>query len=193
MKFERDADKVGKAGQAAMARLKKDKTWGDWLLVGEALEMGRTVAMNAAGTNRPEGRAYTEIFSQWLKHYKLDLDPSARSKIFTVMAHRVEIEAWRATLGQTKRLELNHPVTVLRHWQKATQGKKPKQPKPNYAGENKALAEHVRELEAAREVSRPISLAAAREMYLAHLRHLPLIQRKAELDSLGLEAFAGSD
>jgi hypothetical protein len=187
MKFEKDADKVGRAGQAAMARLKKDKTWGDWLLVGEALVMGRTVAMRQAETNRPEGRAYTEIFSQWLKHYKLDeqssgLDKSARSKIFTVMEHRPEIEIWRATLGQVKRLDLNHPVTVLRHWQKATKVSKPKPPKE--PDQIQAMAAHIAELESAREVAKPSTLAGAREAYLSHLHRLPIEQWRAELEAL---------
>jgi hypothetical protein len=189
MKFEKDADRIGRAGRDAMGRLKRDKNWGDWLLVGEALVMGRTVAMNAAQTNRPEGRAYTEIFSQWLKMYKLDtIDQSARSKIFTVMQHRVEIEAWRATLTQLQRLELNHPVTVLRKWEKATKVKKPKAPKEPDQSESQEA--YIAELEAAREVPKPTTLAAVREMYLGHLRHLPLSQRKAELEALGQEAFA---
>jgi hypothetical protein len=142
--------------------------------------------MNAAQTNRPEGRAYTETFSEWLRLYKLDtIDKSARHKIFYVMAHRPAIETWRAThLTQLQRLELNHPVTVLRKWQKETKATKPKPLRPNYVGENEALAEQIRELEAARESAKPITLAAARELYLSHVTRLTLSEWKSELDAL---------
>jgi len=192
MKFEKDADRIGKAGQAAFKRLKRDKNWGDWMIVGEALVMGRTVAMNAAQTNRPEGRAYTEIFSQYIKHYGLaDIDKSARSKIFYVMAHKPEIEAWRVTLTPLQRLELNHPVTVLRHWQKATKVAKVKPPKEPDQSESQAA--HIAELEAARDTPRPLAPAALREAYRAYLRALPLTQWKAELDALEEEFLAASN
>jgi hypothetical protein len=191
--LDKDVDRIGRAGQAAWKRLKKGATWTDWMQVGEALMAGRTLAMNAAQTNRPEGKGYNQLFSQWLIRYGLsEIDKSARAKIFIVMAHRGEIEDFRSGLPSNLRLELNHPVTVLRRWQAATKITKPKRPKPDYAGENEALAEHVRELEAARETAKSITLAAARELYLSHLRRLPLDHRKAELEALGQEAFATS-
>ena len=52
------------------------------------------------------------------------------------------------------------------------------------------MATHIAELEAARESPKPSTLAGARELYLSHLRHLPIRQRKAELETLGQEAFA---
>ena len=48
-------------------RLKKDKSWTDWLAVGEALLIGRDIAMYEAGTNRqPAGKGYSSAFSTWL-------------------------------------------------------------------------------------------------------------------------------
>ena len=81
-------------------------------------------------------------------------------------------------------MELNHPTSVLRRWQAAIKVTKPKPPKPNYVGENEALAEQIRELEAARETAKPITLAGARELYLSHATRLTLQEWKSELDTL---------
>src|SRR5262245_51966357 len=128
--FDKDVDRVGRAGQAAWKRLKKCKTWADWMAVGEALATGRTIAMKAAETNRPEGKAYNQIFSQWLIRYGLnEIDKSARAKLLYVMEHRGEIEDFRAALPTSIRLELNHPVSVLRRYQAQTRVPKRKVPK----------------------------------------------------------------
>jgi hypothetical protein len=187
--LEKDADRIGRAGQAAWKRLKTCKSWGDWMAVGEALVAGRTIAMTGAKTNRPEGRAYTELFSQYLKRYGLtEIDKSARSKIFFVMNHRGEIEDFRTALPMNQRLELNHPVTVLRKWQAATRIAKPKKaPAPD---ESASQAAHIAELEAARETAKPITLAGARELYKSHLRSMPVHEWKAELELLEAEMLA---
>src|SRR6478752_5332724 len=108
--LEKDVDRIGRAGQAAWKRLKKVKSWTDWMAVGEALVAGRSMAMKGAGTNRPEGRGYNQLFSQYLSHYGLEeIDKSARAKLLHVMAHRGEIEDYRSALPTNLRLELNHP------------------------------------------------------------------------------------
>jgi hypothetical protein len=61
------------------------------------------------------------------------------------MARRADIEAWRATLPLSLRLDLNHPHAVLRRWQ-ATQ--KPRNPvkKPSYVAKlNAALIQSQEE------------------------------------------------
>ena len=127
--IEKNRDRIGQAGRAAWKRLKAGANWNDWMSVGEALLIGREVAMAEAGTNAPEGKGYILAFNRWLATYELnDIDKSARAKLFTVMAHRSEIEAFRATLSSSDRLKLNHPTTVLRHWQAKTQV--PTKPKP---------------------------------------------------------------
>ena len=83
--------------------------------MGEALSEGRRFCMLKTGTNRPEGKAYNQLFSEYLVHYKLnDIDKSARAKLLKVMEHRSEIEAFRATLTQPERMEINHPTVMLR-------------------------------------------------------------------------------
>jgi hypothetical protein len=162
------------------------------MAVGEALLAGRTLAMKAAETNRPEGKAYNQIFSQWLTRYGLsEIDKSARAKLLYVMEHRGEIEDFRAGLPINMRMELNHPVSVLRRWQAATKATKPKRPKE--PDQSESMKEHIHELEAARETPRPLAPAALREAYRAYLRALPLPQWEAELDALEEEYLAASN
>jgi hypothetical protein len=129
------AEQTIQAGQEAWVRLKKCKTWVDWLLVGETLLVGRAEAMRAAHSNKPQGRRYNEEIGDWLKTTGLsDIHKSTRSRLFECLAHRKDIEAWLAALTTSERLKkLNHPEAVLRHW-KSTIVKKPddgKEKKPS--------------------------------------------------------------
>jgi CheY-like chemotaxis protein len=111
-----------KRGQEAWKRHKQDATWLDWLLVGEALTIGRIEAMANAYTNQPIGAKYNAEFGEWLKRHQFDdIDKSTRSLIMSVMEHRGAIEQWRSTLPTNLRLTLNHPKSVLRRWRAATQ------------------------------------------------------------------------
>jgi hypothetical protein len=107
-------------GQQAWHRLRHDHGWEDWTQVGAAVVIGRTEAMGEAAANRPVGRRYNVLFAAWLKQFGFEnLDKADRSRLFTVMDHLEEIEAWRATLTPTERLRLNHPSAVLRKWKSA--------------------------------------------------------------------------
>jgi hypothetical protein len=106
--------------QEAWRRLRHDQTWEDWKHVGAAHLIGRSRAMYEAGVNRPVGRRYKAAFAAWLKSFGFEnLDKADRSRLFVVMDHLQEIEAWRATLTPTERLRLNHPSAVLRKWRSA--------------------------------------------------------------------------
>jgi hypothetical protein len=59
-------------GQEAWSRLTNCQAWTDWLLVAEALDVGRTEAMQAAHTNKPEGRRYNEEYGDWLEANRFD-------------------------------------------------------------------------------------------------------------------------
>ena len=183
--FERDLDRIGRAGQAAYAQLKKSKDWNLWLVVGEAMATGRHMAMQGAKVNRPEGRGYNELFSQWLSRYKLsEIDKVTRSHLLIVMEHKSEVEEFRNSLPLSERMRLNHPSVMLRHWRKATAVKKPKVPKPDYQGELDSMAAHVAELEGAREVAKPMPWAGVRELYFAGLSHMPRAQALSELQDM---------
>ena len=178
---EADLDRVVRQGTEAWRRLKKDKNYGDWIKVGEAHQVGREWAMNQAGSNKPEGKAYNVAFGEWLSRYKFDdMDKGNRSRLFELMENLPQIEEWRRTLPLSERLKLNHPNAVLRKW-KAFMKPEPRdehgEPKPtlrdsvvNLSEEVTAkdreiadLKSHIEELEAAR-----MTLAAADSSDSAH-------------------------
>jgi hypothetical protein len=104
-------------GRDARLRLKQDQTFEDWLLVGQALEIGRQLAMRRAYTNQPVGRAYNTAFSDWMATNGFgDIDKGTRSRLADIMAHRPEIETWRQKLPQSERLRKNHPNSIWRGW-----------------------------------------------------------------------------
>jgi hypothetical protein len=51
---------IVRRGRQAFQRLKGDKTWADWIAVGEALLVGRRAAMLDAHTNRPAAAGTTK-------------------------------------------------------------------------------------------------------------------------------------
>lgn len=173
---EDDRDRVARQGTQAWARLKKSKSWTDWLQVGEALQVGRDWAMNQAGTNKPEGKAYNVAFGEWLTKYKLDdMDKGDRSRLFAVMDNLPAIEEWRQALTLTERMKLNHPQAVLRRWKAHIEPEKRKSDKPTpteraiaaeearFAAEKEvaSLKALVEELTAARDARPSTEVAAA--------------------------------
>jgi hypothetical protein len=117
-------------GQEAWSRLTRCQVWTDWLLVGEALDAGRIEAMRSAHVNRPKGGRYNQDFGDWLKANHFDgIHKTTRSQLFKCLEHRKEIETWRAVLTTDQQQKLNHPVAVLRRWQKAI-AKKPDDAEP---------------------------------------------------------------
>jgi hypothetical protein len=168
---ENSFDAAGRRGSDAWSRLKQAavKNWDDWMLVGESLIEGRTWAMDKAGTNRPEGGGYVRAFGEWLIRYRLDdFDKGDRSRLFTVMENRIEIEGWRITLTSTERMKINHPSTVLRKWSAMTKvhsGEK----KPRRESSDKAkLAEKDRAIEHLKE---QLASAERRDGSLCDFKH----------------------
>ena len=150
-------------GQEAWTRLTSCQSWNDWLLVGEALLVGRTECMRVAHTNKPEGRRYNEEFSSWLKATKFDgIDKSTRSRLFECLTCRSDIEKWRKTLPTSERLKLNYPTAVLRRWRN-TQVRKPNdaEPKPSAMAKLKTanieLQEQIHRLQRDSEHSVPFT------------------------------------
>jgi hypothetical protein len=118
----RSTDPV-RRGQEAWSRLatREKHTWEDWILVGEALRVGRHQAMRQAGTNTPSGKRYNGIFGEWLQETGFDaVDKGARSRLFDCLENLDQINNWRDALPFGRRLELNHPNTVFRTWRSAT-------------------------------------------------------------------------
>jgi hypothetical protein len=89
------------AADEAADRLISGQSWQDWVAVGRAFQIGRTQAMAAAGTNRPEGRHYAAAISRWLsEHPKLDKllggdkHKALRCRLLDLIDHTSEVEAW---------------------------------------------------------------------------------------------------
>jgi hypothetical protein len=138
---ENERDRVCRQGSEAWRRLQREESWVDWLKVGEALQVGREWAMDQAGTNKAEGKAYIMAFGKWLAKYKLDdMDKGDRSRLYTVMDNLPMIEEWRQRLTLTERLKFNHPNVVLRKWKASIK------PPPERAKETPSMDTWVAEL-----------------------------------------------
>jgi len=145
-----EKDRVCRQGTQAWRRLKKEKSWGDWITVGQALQVGRDWAMSQAQTNKPEGKGYNLCFGEWLIKYKLDdMDKGDRARLFEVMDNLGMIQDWRRTLPLNVRLSLNHPNSVLRKFKRAIEPEdKTVEPKPTLRDSVVNLSEenHAQEL-----------------------------------------------
>jgi hypothetical protein len=111
-----DSDNPVARGREAWQRRKADAcaSWQDWLIIGEALVIGREWAM-AKANGKPGSRHYNVEFGEWLRlHGFDDIDKSDRSKLVSIMQALPKIEAWRATLTEGQRLRLNSPSAVWR-------------------------------------------------------------------------------
>lgn len=120
---ESDRERIYRMGLLAWKRLKRDKTWADWMTVGEALTVAREEAINRSRSNTAMGSAYNKAFGIILVRIGLDdMDKGDRSRLFQCLEYREDIEGWRKTLTTTERLSLNHPSSVWRKFKKAHAG-----------------------------------------------------------------------
>ena len=103
----------------------QNKTWGQWMLIGDGLMAGRQWAMKQANVNKPEGKGYAIAFAEWLTTYKVhDMHEADRTKLLQLMEERPAIEEWRA--AQTNKSALNNPTVVWRKWKASTKIGQPK-------------------------------------------------------------------
>lgn len=172
--FDIDRDRVVRNGRAAWQRLKKEKSWQDWLATGELLALLRQEAMHEAGTNRPEGKAYNMAFGIKLTENKLDdMDKGDRYRLFNCMDNLSLIEQWRSTqLTLQERLRLNHPNSVWRKFQKAhepaSEADGAAEPKPTLRDSVANLSEENAELK--RQLEQAKARIAELEEELAHAK-----------------------
>ena len=111
------------AGQAAWVRLRDREraTWDDWMMVADALIVGRAAAMSAAKSNKPMGFLYNRIFGDWLRSHGFDgISNQERYRAILCTENRAAIETWRDTLDPAKVRRLNHPGAVWHAWCRAT-------------------------------------------------------------------------
>ncbi|MGJ4899442.1 hypothetical protein ACQR2B_31020 [Bradyrhizobium oligotrophicum] len=112
-----------------------DKTFENWLIIGEAFERGRQWATREARTNVPKGRGYNDAFSRWMKRYEAGklttIDQAVRYRLGKIMEKRQAVVAWRQTLTSNQLREWSHPTTVWRRFEAAhniPDGDAPKRP-----------------------------------------------------------------
>jgi hypothetical protein len=89
-------------GQEALDR--KRRGFDDWLLIAEALQVGRTEIMAAVHTNQPTGKRYEKAMAEWLfaRGFHL-IDKCTRNHLFECLKHRAEIAKWLAPLTEGER------------------------------------------------------------------------------------------
>lgn len=142
-------------GRKAWMRLTTTTSFADWLLVGEALEIGRVNAAPVHFRRRKgkvpnRGRAFNAAFGKWLKDNGFaGIDAATRSRLSEVMKNRAAIEKWYSDLPPSRRLTFSYPGTVLRKWRASTQTDTERQGPPK-RGEVSELREKVKALAAKR-------------------------------------------
>jgi len=164
-------DQISRAAQAAWRRIKTSqaRAWGDWMTIGDGLLEGRRWAMHMAGVNAPEGKGYALAFGEWLTKYHLaDMDAGDRAKLLQLVEERPAVEAWRATLTDKERRNLNNPTTVWRKWHAATKVKKPKSRLAGTSATEHGRAVATIEQLQARNTELQEELAAARAAVCPH-------------------------
>jgi hypothetical protein len=96
------------SGRAALSRLEKDQTFEDWVLVGQALKIGRTNAKKASGS-------FEANMASWLKAEGFHaVDKGARSRLLNIIDELPQVLAWREKLPSAERLKYNHPNSIWR-------------------------------------------------------------------------------
>ncbi len=129
-----EVEEIHRRAAEAWERLERGQTFADWLTVGASLETDRAEAMREAHVNKPQGKGYCAAFSRLIASRPFaKLEQTTRARLLEVMEHCAEIEAWLATPPLSKRLQLNHPHSVLRGWKAATKVSYPNKPKPESA------------------------------------------------------------
>jgi glutaredoxin 2 len=114
-----DRRKAVQQGTDAWQRLKSSRDIKDWWAVAEALKVLQDEAASQAGART--GALYATKMESLLQLYRLhDIDKGDRSRAIEMLNHRAAIEKWLSTLPRNQQLRINHPSTVLRHWEKAT-------------------------------------------------------------------------
>jgi hypothetical protein len=114
--FSYDELHVIKAGVEALRLLQRTRTrsWQMWMVVGAALELLRTKAVEVTATTSV---SYNSVFGELLSMFRLKLDSGVRKRLFDLLAHRSEIETWRSSLPPDRAYKLTHPNSVWRAWQ----------------------------------------------------------------------------
>jgi len=109
-----------RAGVEAWQQAAADKchSFAAYVLIGNALLIGRDHAMKVVGVNIPHGRRYSAAFRAWMKGYGFgDMPDTTRKHIVMLVDNAAAIEAWRAALPQRERDRIGNAQHMVRRWQ----------------------------------------------------------------------------
>jgi hypothetical protein len=89
-----------------------ERQFEDWLKISNALAVGEKICRDEAG--KDEGGRYNRIYSAWLLQQGLDaISSPIRSYLKTLRENRIEVEQYRVSLSDERRMRLNDPKRVL--------------------------------------------------------------------------------
>ena len=112
-------DEVIRRGQEAMER--KRRSFDDWMLIAEALQVGRTEVMRVLHTNKPTGGRYEKAMGEWLFTRSFHLiDKCTRNHLWNACGIASKSLSGVRALTEAERFSFNHPTNVLRKWKSAT-------------------------------------------------------------------------
>src|SRR6476661_2650993 len=95
-------------GRDAWVRIQRhaDQSWEDWAAVGETLQEARKEALESTNSGDMSSKYARNQMSHILVREKLDtIDKGLRSDLLALMDDRANVEAWRATLTLSQKLD----------------------------------------------------------------------------------------
>jgi hypothetical protein len=133
---------VRRSDEAFMVR----QTWARWKMVRAGLVVLRDLAMREAGSKTIISKLYKNRFHELLEHraYRSEkMNDTTRKALLKCAELLPELDEWHDHLDEDRRLQLNHPVCVLRAFRES-QNYKP-------ASRQSRRAQHEVELEKVRQ------------------------------------------
>src|SRR5215470_7662788 len=115
--FSEESREVLKDGVRSWHALKKQEDWNHWLRVGKAIAEAQDAAAKAVG--QTSGRHFNAFMATcyskptYLGEFA-EIDKTVRSHAAKCWRERDAIEKFRAQIGLTKAMTLNHPMAVWR-------------------------------------------------------------------------------
>jgi len=134
-----DVETIERAKRAWRRIRKRGRTiFAEWLLVGQAISIGRARALAEAGCARPYGVRYHKAMAAFLQETGFDeIGDDERHKALRCFEQREAILAWIATLPPDRQRTLNHPNYVLSLF-KGTRTLQGTRTKPQHVAERRA-------------------------------------------------------
>jgi hypothetical protein len=120
--FDEEARVTLKEGVAAWHRLTQHEDWNGWLRVGKAIATAQDIA--ASVTGQTSGKSFNAFMAScynkptYLGEFAT-INKGERSLAAKCWRNREAIEKWRANIGQTQALRMNHPAVVWKNYEAA--------------------------------------------------------------------------